>query len=123
MADIRKLFALLAAPWALFGFGLSLNVLAISVNHGTMPVAIPTGMQDAIDAATAAGLIHNGMIDGIHKVMVAGDHLKFLCDWIQLPGIGTASIGDLFLWLGDALKVPAALVVLVKMWERPCQQR
>ena len=59
MADIRKLFALLTAPWALFGFGLALNVLAISVNNGTMPVAIPVGMQDAIEAATAMGLIHN----------------------------------------------------------------
>ncbi len=90
--------ALLAAPLALFGIGAALNILAISVNHGVMPVVWPTS---SIQHAVAAGWAPGMLIDDSHKLMEHGDHLKFLCDWINLPHVGTASIGDGFIYLSD----------------------
>ena len=113
-----KLWFWLIAPYVLYYLGFAMNVLVISVNHGTMPVAIPAHMQGAIDVATASGIINGGLIDQVHKVMVNGDHLKWLADWIQLDQIGTASPGDCFLWVGDVLKIPFFVVFLVKIWER-----
>ncbi len=89
---------LLAAPLALWSIGAALNILAISVNHGMMPVVWPTS---SIQEALAAGWQPGMLIDGAHKVMEHGDHLKFLCDWVQIPHVGTASIGDGLLYLSD----------------------
>lgn len=91
-------FWLLAAPTALFAFGALLNILVTSANHGMMPVVVPTSqLQEMIQAGWTSG----SLMDEAHKVMEHGDHLKFLSDWIHIPGLGTASIGDGFLELSD----------------------
>lgn len=34
----------------------------------------------------------------IHQCMTQKSHLKFLSDWIVIPNLGVASIGDYFVW-------------------------
>ena len=43
--------------------------------------------------------------DGTHTCMVAATHVKFLADWIFV-GDGIASIGDMFIFAGEALLIP-----------------
>lgn len=82
---------LLAAPWLAYGLGSALNFIAVGINGGLMPVQGYVGVIG----------------DGIHQGWSASTHLKFLCDWLLLPGLGTASVGDLFLWGWEATWLPA----------------
>ena len=58
------------------------------------------------------------MTDDVHKIMVNKDHLKLLGDWIQLPGIGTASIGDAFMWLGNWMQPYVLGGWLALLWKK-----
>lgn len=102
MSAARKHLWLLLTPWALFFLGIVLNILVISANGG-MPVVVPQTWNP------------NKVRDTVHMVAISTDHLWYLIDWIFIPGVGVASIGDLFLWLGDWLKIPglAAYFALV----------
>lgn len=54
--------------------------------------------------------------DGLHVVMTHSSHLKWLCDWIAVPGWhGIYSLGDILLSLGD-WGVPLAMAVVVWEW-------
>lgn len=111
---------LLTAPYAIFGFGILLNVLAITVNQGYMPVASSSIFADCGDAVKFAACIvpaPGDVIDEIHRAMQSSDHLKILCDWIQLPRTAVCSPGDLFLWLGQWLEKPALVTWLAILWK------
>jgi hypothetical protein len=106
-----KYWPLLLGPTLLYFFGAFLNVIAISANHGQMPVLTP-------DCRMLTSMAEE-RTDFIHTCMTSSTHLKFLCDWIVLNGVGVFSIGDGFLLLGDSLYsygliVWAALVILDK---------
>lgn len=105
---------LLAAPFVIYYAGIGLNFLAVTMNQGVMPF-IPSLMM--YQQAIAAGFnLYPGMItDPIHKVMSSTDHLKLICDWIQIPGEGVASPGDICIWLGDALKLPGMVAYIVSV--------
>ena len=95
----------LLAPPLLFLVGAALNQIVMAANHGLMPVQVQGGCMP-------------GTGDGAgHVCMDANTHLKFLADWIQLH-IGTASIGDTLIWLGDWLWYPAIFLWVGMMLER-----
>ena len=86
---------LLFGPLASLGVGLALNVLAVAVNGAQMPVLYTGGCaawKDRQDAIAALG-----GTDSIHTCMTQATHLKLLCDWIVINGLGTFSIGDGFI--------------------------
>jgi hypothetical protein len=87
---------LLLSPYLLIAVGIFLNTLAITVNQGYMPVAKSAIVFNNIGNFPAPGTV----IDEIHRVMQSSDHLKILCDWIQVPRESVMSIGDAFLRLG-----------------------
>lgn len=105
---MKKLWLLLT-PWLLYYFGIVLNVLVISANQGVMPVVMPRA------SVAILGTQPGDLLDRVHSVYQASDHLFLLCDWIQVPWIGTCSLGDMFLWLGDFLMWPCAIAFLVLM--------
>lgn len=86
-------------PLLLLGLGIGMNLLAVAMNHGTMPVVLP----------------HLGMIGGndkMHVAATANSRFLFLCDWIQLHATKrVVSPGDFLITAGDSLKWP-----LVWMW-------
>lgn len=85
-------------PFVLFYLGAFCNILAITVNHGTMPVTVPLGMDPPAPGT---------LLDGVHAQWSNGVHLAFLCDWIViLHATGVCSPGDLLLWAGDFLQIP-----------------
>lgn len=45
--------------------------------------------------------------DSIHTCMTHATHLKVLCDWIIIPGMGIASIGDAFVTVCEYTMWPA----------------
>ncbi len=74
-------------PPLVFGIGFAMNLLAMTVNGGQMPVLI------------SGGCVANEFRgDWIHRCMTPATHLKFLCDWIIIKSVGTASPGDLLEW-------------------------
>lgn len=75
----------LLVPTFLYYLGGALNLIAMGVNHGQMPVLLP------VDPG----------FDDRHILMSSATHLKFFCDWLNL-GEGIASPGDLLVWLGDS---------------------
>ena len=83
---------LLAIPFAIDKLGALLNQLVIAANHGLFPVLI------------ANCNIHPDEFD-IHTCMIAGSHLNFLADWINLHD-GIYSPGDLLLTIADAIQTP-----------------
>jgi hypothetical protein len=87
---------LLLSPYLLIAVGVFLNTLAITVNQGYMPVAKSAIVFNNLGNFPAPGTV----IDDIHRVMQPSDHLKILCDWIQIPRESVMSIGDAFLKLG-----------------------
>lgn len=93
---------LLVGPLATFYFGIALNAIVMGLNHSSMPVNMPVGMDLNLE-------------DWIHSAMTAATHLKFLGDWIVIRGSGIASPGDLFIWLGDWAQIPAFFVWLSLM--------
>lgn len=104
-------------PYAIWGIGALLNVLVVSVNGGMMPVVVPN-YQWIEQATSGAPLLPGMIIDVKHVVMQHSDHLKFLADWIQIPGLGTASIGDGFLAVGDAIQSYCIGAWLALLWKK-----
>lgn len=90
---------LLIGPSLLFAFGFALNAFVMGINHGSMPVLWPGGCTPDVMIG-----------DTIHSCMTPFTHLKFLCDWIVVRGVGIASPGD-FLELAYELIVIPSLVV------------
>jgi hypothetical protein len=97
---MRKHLWLVVLPFSLYCFGVFLNTLVMSAN-GSMPVVLPV--------AELGSHQPGDLLDAAHTAYSADVHLRTLCDWIVIPGIGTASIGDLFLWLGDYLQFPGLI--------------
>jgi hypothetical protein len=110
---------ILLLPFVLFYGGAGMNLAVISANKGAMPVVMPfdaqcvdaSGETDLFSWAMGDSGMHpcqpgESLHDGVHRVAAPTDHLKILEDWIQIPGMGIASIGDCFLWLGDWLEMP-----------------
>lgn len=87
---------LLLGPIALYYLGAAMNILVVAMNHGQMPVLLPPGC-----------VVETFQGDVLHTCMRHASHLKFLADWISLRDTGVASPGDLLIWLGDALRLPA----------------
>jgi hypothetical protein len=86
-------------PLLLVVFGVGMNFLAVRMNHGIMPVVLPSW-----------GRI--GENDKMHVVASANSRCLFLCDWIHLHSGGdVASPGDWLIRAGNFLQWP-----LVWMW-------
>jgi Family of unknown function (DUF5317) len=86
-------------PLLLLGLGIGMNFLAVTMNHGIMPVVLPP-----------SGTIADK--DQMHVAATANSRFLFLCDWIQLHATrDVASPGDCLITAGDFLKWP-----LVWMW-------
>lgn len=106
---MRKLYLWLPfLPFALFWFGALLNVLAVTVNHGAMPVLMPS-VWDVV----APGSI----LDHRHTAWGPGVHLAILCDWIAWWDGSMASLGDMCLWLGEWLQIPVIAFWLGLVWK------
>lgn len=107
----------LFTPYLIYGLGIALNVIAITANHGFMPVVYSAIFRSDM-------IIFPGMrIDEIHRVMQSTDHLKILCDWIQLPRTAVCSPGDVCEWLGDWLMGPAFIAWLTLLWKDANENR
>jgi Family of unknown function (DUF5317) len=90
-------------PLLLLGLGIGMNLLAVKLNHGIMPVVLPPW-----------GTIADN--DRIHVAATANSRFLFLCDWIQRHATrDVASPGDFLITAGDFLKWP-----LVWMWVGFC---
>jgi len=86
-------------PLLLLGLGIGMNFLAVTMNHGIMPVVLPPW-----------GTIADK--DKMHVAATTNSRFLFLCDWIQLYATGAvASPGDCLITVGHFLKWP-----LVWMW-------
>lgn len=84
---------ILLGPYILYGIGLALNALAVAAGHGQMMVLWPGGCGTGF-----------GGDDPIHGCMTAATHFKIISDWIYLPRMGMASIGDVFLITSNYLQ-------------------
>lgn len=91
---------ILLGPWLAMYLGAFTNQLAIAVNHGHMPVLY--GSCDMLNA------LLDYTQDAVHTCMTHKDHLKFLCDWINL-GNSVASPGDMLIWLGAMFTFPGLI--------------
>ena len=103
------------APTAIYYLGFAMNVLCITANQGAMPVHFPHAFWNAVatnDLHISAGTL----VDGVHRVMQPSDHLKWLADWIQIRGVGTASPGDMAVWLGENTRLPGLAAYLALVW-------
>jgi hypothetical protein len=102
---------LLSGPTILFGVGFLMNAIAVGVNHGQMPVQYPGGSMAGFSSVDSG--------DVVHCAMTAATHLKVICDWILINGVGIASPGDCLEWAFDATVMPclyawAALMIADK---------
>ncbi len=95
------IWTLVIVPTAAWYFGFALNAIAVAANHGAMPVLFPQILLD-LGMSTKMLAVDGG--DAIHSVMTPETHLKFLCDWILIRGIGIFSIGDAFEMFGEATR-------------------
>lgn len=91
--------SLLIGPTVLCYAGIAINAIVMGLNHGQMPVQWPGGCTDFPQ-------------DFYHSCMTHATHLKFLCDWIAIKGLGIASPADMLIWGGEYLTAPAFLVWL-----------
>jgi Family of unknown function (DUF5317) len=86
-------------PLLLLALGIGMNFLAVTTNHGIMPVVLPPSTTIANE-------------DKMHLAATADSRFLFLCDWIHLHATGkVASPGDYLITAGDLLKWP-----LVWIW-------
>jgi len=86
-------------PLLLLVLGIGMNLLAVTMNHGIMPVVLPS-----------CGIIADK--DKMHVAATATSRFLLLCDWIQLHAPRkVASPGDYLITAGDSLKWP-----LVWIW-------
>jgi Family of unknown function (DUF5317) len=81
-------------PLLLLALGIGMNFLAVTMNHGIMPVVLPPSSLIA----------HK---DNMHVAATANSRFLFLCDWIQLHASSdVASPGDFLINAGGFLKWP-----------------
>lgn len=107
---------IVATPAVLFCIGAGLNFLVISANGGAMPVLMPHLFWQKLGEAHAT--MPTGFVfDSVHKAMVTSDHLRWLADWVSVPD-GTASPGDLLVWLGQWLSPYSIGAWLALLWKR-----
>lgn len=97
MRPKKSLWWIPLIPSLLIVLGAFLNILAVTVNKGYMPVVIPAGW-----GSFAPGAI----VDARHVSWSSDVHLAFLCDWIQWFDSSVCSPGDMLLFLGDFLQIP-----------------
>ena len=89
---------LLWIPFLLLGLGIVMNFVAVTMNHGAMPVVLPP-----------SGIIAEK--DKMHVAATVNSRFLFLCDWIQLHGTKRVfSPGDFLITAGDSLKWPVVWV-------------
>jgi hypothetical protein len=93
-------------PLLLLVLGISMNFLAVTMNHGVMPVVLPP----------SGAIAHK---DKMHLAATANSRFLFLCDWIQLhTSRGVASPGDCLIAAGDLLKWPVVWMWVGVSWGR-----
>lgn len=92
--------SLLVVPSAIYWLGAILNQIVMIANGAMMPVLMPGGCP--VDA-------DGGILDPVHKCMTAATHLKFLADIINVH-VFIGSLGDMLLFLGDAITLPAVFI-------------
>lgn len=86
-------------PFLLIGLGIGMNLLAVTMNHGIMPVVLPGWGTIAGD-------------DKMHVAATANSRALFLCDWIHVyAAADVASPGDYLIRAGEFLRWP-----LVWIW-------
>ena len=91
-------------PLLLLALGIGMNFLAVTMNHGIMPVVLPPSSLIA----------HK---DHIHVAATANSRFLFLCDWIQLHASrNVASPGDFLISAGGFLKWPFVWIWLGLSW-------
>jgi len=91
-------------PLLLLGLGIGMNFLAVTMNHGIMPVVLPP-----------SGTIADK--DKMHVAATANSRFLFLCDWIQLRATrDVASPGDYLITAGDFLKWPLVWIWVGFSW-------
>src|SRR5260221_1869027 len=93
---------LLLGPSLCFMLGFFLNSLAVASNHGVMPVL--TSNCEVREAAWD----ESG--DSIHACMTKSSRLKIFSDWVFIPGLGTASLGDGLETIYDKGMFPALFI-------------
>jgi hypothetical protein len=85
-------------PLLLLVLGIGMNFLAVTMNHGIMPVVLPS-----------FGIIADR--DKIHVAATANSKFLLLCDWIQLYATrNVASPGDFLITAGNFLKWPVVWI-------------
>jgi hypothetical protein len=94
---------LLVVPAAIHYLGILLNALVLAANNGQMPVLYPGGCEVSL-----TNLL-------IHTCMTSGSRLKYLADWIIVNHTGIISPGDLMIWSGAAMIIPALVAWAVLM--------
>ena len=87
---------LLFIPPAMFALGFALNAIVMGANGAQMPVMVPGGDCSLIPSE-----------DVLHSCATVHTQLKFLSDWIVVPHMGVASLGDFFEWAFDQTMIPA----------------
>lgn len=98
---------LLIVPLLCYGLGAAMNVTALAANHQQMPV-----YEARCEERAVIWLSEN---DALHACFTPATRLRFLCDWIYVPGTGVASPGDCLVWLYENLATPAAYLWVVLM--------
>lgn len=96
---------LIVLPIFFLFFGSFLNVFVMAINHNQMPVLMPGAsalVPGSCDPAEFVGDIQ-------HSCMTVSTHIKFLADWIFIKS-GVASVGDMFIYLGEFLFLPALYI-------------
>ena len=85
---IKKTYVWLVwIPLLLLTLGIAMNFMAVTMNHGIMPVVLPP-----------AGII--GDNDKMHVAATANSRFLFLCDWIHLHATKrVVSPGDFLIFL------------------------
>jgi hypothetical protein len=91
-------WTLVTVPVACFCFGFALNAIVMAANGGSMPVLMPQGHCELIDAD-----------DIIHSCWSSSVHLRFLADWVVIRGLGVASPGDFFEWFAGTVGGPSLI--------------
>jgi hypothetical protein len=85
----------LTGPYLAYGFGILLNAIVIAVNKHQMPVLV-TDCTESLKYWAQ----HE---DVIHTCLASTSRFKVISDWFYIPGLGTASPGDFFIWGGQRL--------------------
>jgi hypothetical protein len=99
----------------LFGFGLTLNLLAIAWFGGRMPVLLP---EDLNSHSSALALLRGGL-DPLHVQLTEPTGLWFLGDIFAIPGLsGHVSLVS----AGDVLMSAGIAWLIIRVSRRPAQR-